>query len=68
MKVRLEIGGKLVCSIVPDFLVWDLRNKATYVEVKGFATPVWRLKRKIFEALFPDAAYVVITSKEALAL
>jgi hypothetical protein len=68
VKVRLEVNGKLVCTMIPDFLVTDLRNRQTYVEIKGWPTPIWRLKRKLFEALFPKAAYVVIPAKEALAL
>ena len=69
VRVRLEVNGKLVCSIVPDFLVWDPSGGgATYVEVKGFETPIWRLKRKLFEALYPKVKYVVVTAREALAL
>ena len=68
VKVPLVVNGTKVCTMIPDFLVTDLRNRQTYVEVKGWPTPIWRLKRKLFEALFPDAAYVVVTSKEALAL
>ena len=68
VRVRLEIGGTLICAIVVDFLVWDLKNLPTYVEIKGFETPVWRLKRKLFEALHPEAKYVVVTAREALAL
>jgi hypothetical protein len=68
VKVRLEVNGKLVCTMVPDFQVWDLRNKPFYVEVKGWPTPIYRLKLKLFRALYPEASYFVITSKEALAL
>lgn len=68
VKVPLVVNGAKVCTMIPDFLVTDFRNKQTYVEVKGWPTPIWRLKVKLFRALFPDAAYVVITSKEALAL
>lgn len=66
IRVRLEVGGKLICTIVVDFLVWDLNNRPIYTEVKGHETPVWRIKKRLFEALHPEATYVVVPSKDAL--
>jgi hypothetical protein len=68
VRVRLEVNGKLICAIVVDFLVWDLKNLPTYVEIKGFETPVWRLKKRLFEALNPDATYVVVKAAEVAKL
>ena len=59
---------KKVCTIVPDFKVMKKGGGFKIVEVKGFVTPVWRLKRKLFEALHPEVEYVVVTAKETSAL
>ena len=49
-----------VATINPDFLV-ELRNGLReYHEVKGMATALWRLKRRMFEAEYPHLPYIVI--------
>ncbi len=48
----LKINGKLVCSIRPDFIYWDIEKNIEVIEdTKGFATEIWKLRRKLFEAL-----------------
>jgi len=68
VRVSLVVEGVKVCTMVPDFLVQHRNGTQEYVEVKGFATPVYKLKRKLFEALFPNATYTVVPAREALAL
>jgi hypothetical protein len=60
VKVALVVNGKKVCTIVPDFLVTYPEGRVEYHEYKGRATPLWRLKVKLFQALFPEAQYRVI--------
>lgn len=64
----LRVNGVKVCSMIPDFMVWipDGRDGEMMElhEVKGFETPVWRLKKKLFAAIHPDITYVVIPAKE----
>lgn len=67
----LRVNDKKVCVMIPDFVVWYHGEKGEEPrmelhEVKGFATPVWRLKRKLFEALYPDITYLVIPAKSLL--
>jgi hypothetical protein len=64
----LVVNGVRVCTIVPDFRVWTSNTEYEFRECKGYAQPVWKLKRKLFEALHPDIPYVVIPAREALAL
>jgi hypothetical protein len=64
----LMVNGTKVTTIIPDFRVTAKDGSVKIVEVKGFATPVWRLKRKLFAALYPDVDYVVVPAKDALAL
>jgi hypothetical protein len=58
-KFDLKVGDVKICSHIVDFLV----IKDGYPEVheyKGFATDVWKLKHKLFEACFPGIPYKVI--------
>ena len=65
----LKVNGRLVCTLIPDFVVWYTPDRdgeeprMELHEVKGFATAIWRLKRKLFEALHPDITYLVIPAK-----
>ena len=68
VRVPLVVKGKKVCVMVPDFLVTHNDGRCEYVEVKGFATPVYKIKAKLFDALFPEAWYTVVPAKKALAL
>lgn len=52
---------KLVCTYVCDFEVEFADGRTEFHEVKGFETPEWKLKKKLFEALYPDRKLVVIT-------
>jgi len=56
-----ERGGHTrVCAHIVDFVVTLPNGSEEVREVKGFATDVWDLKRKIFEANYPDLPYKVI--------
>lgn len=60
VEFPLSVNGIKICTHRVDFLV-DLPNgKSEVREVKGFATPEWNLKRKIFEATWPEIEYKVI--------
>lgn len=58
VRHNLEVNGKKVCSMIVDFKVYK-DGGWYYVEVKGFATEVWKLKHKLFKALYPDLEYIV---------
>ena len=64
VRVPLIVNGVKVTTMVPDFLVFFEDGRTEYREVKGFETAVWKLKRKLFEALHPDVPYIVITARE----
>lgn len=47
------VNGKLVCKYVADFRYYDIKNEyVVIVDVKGFKTPVYRLKKKLVEAIY----------------
>ena len=49
--LNLEVNGYLVCTYKIDFIVYH-EGETEYVECKGYPTPQWRLKWKLFEALY----------------
>jgi hypothetical protein len=60
VSIRLEVNGKLICRFVCDFLVHHLDGRIEYVEVKGYPTPEWRIKEKLFRAIYPDRKLTVV--------
>jgi len=57
---HLEVNGKTVCQHRVDFWVEGPGGNFEVHEFKGFATREWNLKRKLFEALYPDIPYYVV--------
>lgn len=64
VKVSLDVNGYHISNYYVDFLVNYSDGTIEYVEVKGFETEVYRLKKKLFEATFihehPGTKYSVI--------
>ena len=56
-------GGK-ICGHRPDFTLTFKDGHQEVWEAKGFPTPVWQLKLKLFEDNYPDIVYYVITPRE----
>lgn len=61
-KFELRVNGVLICNHFPDFLVQREASKAEYEvhETKGMESDLWRIKKRLFEALFPEIPYIVI--------
>jgi hypothetical protein len=57
--LSLDVNGKHICNAIVDFLVLHEDGELEYVEIKGFATATWKLKRKLIEALYPGIRYTV---------
>ena len=49
-----------ICDYIIDFVVHYADGRVEYVEVKGFKQEVWKLKWKLFEALYPDLTKVIV--------
>ncbi len=49
-RFKCKVKGQLVCTYVGDFDYWE---DGVYVveDVKGFSTPIYRLKKKLVKAL-----------------
>ena len=57
-KVILMVEGHIICTHIPDFLVTLPDGRKKFVEAKGLPTDIWRIKRKLTEALFPHIPYL----------
>ena len=57
----LRVEGRLICRIEPDFTVFLADGTVQAHEIKSPATmtPVWAVKRKLFEAVYPHIRYRV---------
>lgn len=59
--LELIVNGYLVCTYRIDFIVYYPDLTVEYVETKGWASPVWKLKWRLFEALYSDLPDVRLT-------
>jgi hypothetical protein len=59
--IPLIINGYKVCDYIIDFIAYR-DGETEYIEAKGYPTPVWKLKWKLFEALYtkPENKLTVI--------
>ena len=57
-----RVNGKRVCGHYPDFIIEHLDGTCEINECKskGTSTAVWKLKKALFEILYPDIPYTVI--------
>lgn len=56
IEFRCEVGGRHICSYFADFKVYYADGRIEIIDVKSKATqanPVYRLKKKLVEALYP---------------
>jgi hypothetical protein len=59
-RFDMIVNGQKICTHIPDFLVTRKDGLQEVHECKGYEMPVWNLKRKLFEALYPNIEYIVI--------
>jgi hypothetical protein len=54
VPIELRVNDQKICTYTIDFVEYDHKGNVVYTEVKGFETPEWRLKWKLFDALYPE--------------
>lgn len=59
--MELIVNGFVVGTYKIDFIVYHNDDLIEYVETKGFATEVWKLKWKIFTAMYGEKPGVKCT-------
>lgn len=49
----IDLKNKHICNYIADFFYWDRDTQQWTVEdSKGFSTPVFKLKKKLVEAMY----------------
>lgn len=61
VNLDLVVNGYRVCQYRIDFVIHHNDGNIEYVETKGYQTDVWKLKWKLFEALWTDKPGVKLT-------
>jgi len=61
VKIPLVVNKCIVADYYIDFVVYHKGGLVEYVETKGWATDVWKLKWKIFCALYENKKNVQIS-------
>jgi hypothetical protein len=59
VTLALIVDDHHICNAIVDFMVMHKDGSIEYVEVKGYPTDVWKMKRKLIEALYPEIRYTV---------
>ena len=52
VRIDLKVYGQHITNYYIDFVITHNDGSLEYVEIKGFSTETWRLKYKLFEAIF----------------
>jgi len=62
-RINLVVNGYKICTHLVDFYIKWANGDEELLEIKGFATEIWRLKRKLLEATYlkenPHIKYTV---------
>lgn len=61
VKIDLRVNGYHITNYFVDFLIIHNDGTNEYVEVKGFETDVWRIKWRLFEALYSGMPDVLLS-------
>ena len=61
VTIPLAVNGYHICNYRIDFVIEHNDGTIEYLEAKGFSTPVWKLKWKLFEAIYADKPNVKLT-------
>lgn len=58
-KFPMIINCAKICTYIADFKYYDVDKKDYVVEdVKGFRTPIYKLKKKLLLALYPGINFI----------
>lgn len=59
-KAELYVNDKKITTHYIDFMVTTNDGKKEAHETKGMESQLWKIKKRLFEALNPDIEYIVI--------
>lgn len=61
VTLELIVNGFIVCTYRIDFIAYHNDGTTEYIECKGYPTDVWKLKWKLFEALYSNQPNTKLT-------
>lgn len=61
VTLDLIVNGFIVCTYRIDFIAYHTDGTIEYIECKGYPSDVWRLKWKLFEALYSNLPNIKLT-------
>jgi hypothetical protein len=64
-KIDLQVNGVHIANHYVDFLIELNDGRERFVEIKGFPTSEWVMKKRLVEALF-DTPYLVNPNEKQL--
>ena len=60
VTIPIIVNNVPICKVVVDFKVFNVDGTVDLVEIKGFETETFRLKKKLLLACYPGICYTVI--------
>lgn len=60
-KIELIVNGYIIATYIIDFVAYHTDGTIEYIEAKGLASEVWKIKWKLFEALYSDKPDTLLT-------
>lgn len=60
VPVKLVVNGILVTTYIVDFVVTHHDGRKEWIEIKGYPTAEWKIKEKLFRALYPERKLTVV--------
>lgn len=52
ISLDIIVEGKKICKYIADFMVEYADGHIEYIDVKGFRTDVYKIKKKLVEAIY----------------
>jgi hypothetical protein len=64
VKYPIYVCNVLICNHIVDFVIINIDKSKEVHEFKGVKTGVYKLKKKLFNVVYPTLPYIEITKKD----
>ncbi|HCU01448.1 TPA: hypothetical protein DIC62_01455 [Candidatus Nomurabacteria bacterium] len=68
IPIELKVNGKKICVYRCDFEITHLNGKRELIEIKGKETDVWKLKKKLLNAVYleknPKVEFTILKKED----
>jgi hypothetical protein len=52
VRYPLIVNGDKICVYIADFITYDFEGNRKVIDIKGFLTPVYKIKKKLMKAIY----------------